>query len=291
MRFAQSDPMHVSKHRLVFLVVSTLISCWLLTLIIPSLQLLWEKHTLPKPKGVPYKSEVQGVSISSDSGRVKYPDDLTIVMVGDSMTEVLGNSDELRSYLAEYYPKKSVEVLNYGYGSTNILSAYERITQETNHGRIFRPVTNIDYDLLILESFGHNPLSEFPLEEGLKRQNQALDQIITTLQQAHPNAKLVFLATIAPNTRNYAKNQVELSGEGRRKWADERKAYIENHIKYAQSHQIPVIDVYHKSMDAQGDGKLIYISDRDYIHPSPLGVLLISKEIADFIHNNNLMPN
>ena len=106
--------------------------------------------------------EVKGLS----SARVKYPVDYTIVLVGDSMTEVLGNSDELRKYLDEYYPNKTFEVLNYGFGSTNILSLPQRLTEKTFHGREFRPITDIDFDLIIIESFGHNPLSDLPLKEG-----------------------------------------------------------------------------------------------------------------------------
>ena len=35
--------------------------------------------------------------------KVKYPQDYTIVMLGDSMTETLGNSDELKKFLSDYY--------------------------------------------------------------------------------------------------------------------------------------------------------------------------------------------
>ena len=39
---------------------------------------------------------------SGEKIKIKYPQDYTIILVGDSMTEVLGNSDELRKYLKEY---------------------------------------------------------------------------------------------------------------------------------------------------------------------------------------------
>jgi len=44
----------------------------------------------------------------------------TIVFIGDSMTEYLGNFDELRKYLKHYYPDKKFLLLNYGFSSTNI---------------------------------------------------------------------------------------------------------------------------------------------------------------------------
>lgn len=220
--------------------------------------------------------------------KVKYPQDFTIVLVGDSMTERLGNSDELRADFKKYYPDKSVEVLNYGFGATNILSVPERLEKETFHNRAFRPILDIDFDLIIIESFGHNPLSQFSLEEGLKKQTETLDQITKLIQNSNPRAKIAFLATISPNRKKYALNNVDLTTENREKWAEERIAYIKNHISFAQAHNIPLINVYEKSLNKEGDGNLEYISKADYIHPSPTGVYLISEEIAKAIFNSQL---
>lgn len=221
--------------------------------------------------------------------KVKYPQDFTIVLVGDSMTERLGNSDELRADLKKYYPDKSVEVLNYGFGATNILSVPERLEKETFHNRSFRPILDIDFDLIIIESFGHNPLSQFPLEEGLKKQTETLDQITKLIQNSNPRAKIAFLATISPNRKKYALNNVDLTTENREKWAEERIAYIKNHISFAQAHNFSLINAYEKSLNKDGDGNLEYISKDDYIHPSPTGVYLISDEIAKVIFDNKLL--
>lgn len=221
--------------------------------------------------------------------KVKYPQDFTIVMVGDSMTEKLGNSDEIKAYLKKDYPNKTFEVLNYGFGSTNILSVQDRLEKETFHGRVFRPILDIDFDLILIESFGNNPLSQFPLEVGLKKQTEALDKIVETLKKESPRAKIVFVATISPNKNLYGKGQVDLTSEVRTKWAEERIAYIKNHIKYANDHQIPLINIYEKSLDANGDGKLDYLSSADYIHPSPTGVYFISGEISKFIFENKIL--
>lgn len=221
--------------------------------------------------------------------KVKYSQDYTIVMVGDSMTETLGNSDELKNFLTNYYPKKSFEVLNYGFGATNILSVMDRITKETEHGRKFRPIADIDYNLILLESFGENPLSQYKLEEGLQHQNQELDKIVSKLKETNPNGKIVFVATISPNKVIFAQNQVDLSVENRAEWVKERIAYIKNHIAYANGHNIPVINIFEKSLLENGDGNSDYISTNDYIHPSPTGIIFISKEIADFILKENIL--
>lgn len=235
-----------------------------------------------------YFINLQNHKIKPGKEKVKYPEDFTIVMVGDSMTEALGNSDELKKFLSDYYPGKSFEVLNYGFGATNILSVMDRVIQETEHGRKFRPIGDIDYDLILLESFGENPLSEYKLEEGLQRQTQELDKIVNILKEANPKGKIVFVATISPNSIIFAQNQVDLSAEKRTEWVKERIAYIKNHIAYAKGHKIPIINIFEKSLMENGDGNPDYISKDDYIHPSPTGIVFISREIADFIYKNNV---
>lgn len=205
------------------------------------------------------------------------------------MTEFLGNSTELRGFLGNYYPNKSIDIYNYGFGSTNILSIPERLTKWTDHSRAYQPILDIDFNMIIIESMGHNPLSEYPLEEGLKKQTETLDTIISLIHEKRPKARLVFLATLAPNRKNYGLGSVDLSPEKRAEWADERTAYIKNHIGYARSHHIPLINVYENSLDFYGDGNLEYIEHQTYIHPSPKGIIFIQKQIADFIYKNKFL--
>ena len=228
---------------------------------------------------------------STTAGKVKYPQDYTIVMVGDSMTETLGNSDELKKFLADYYPGKTFEVLNYGFGATNILSVMDRLTKETEHGRKFRPILDIDYDLILIESFGQNPLSEHKPDEGLRIQREELNKIVSILKEQQLRGKIVFVASISPNKEIFAKNQVDLSHEKRAQWVKERISYIKNHIEYGKAKFIPVINIFEKSLLEQGDGNPDYISTDDYIHPSPTGIIFISQEIASFIYNNSIFPH
>ena len=221
--------------------------------------------------------------------KLKYPVDYTIVLLGDSMTQALGNCIELTADLEKYYPNKSFQFLNYGFGATNILSVQDRLEKTTSFGRDFMPITDIDFDLILVESFGNNPLSQYSLTNGLKKQDEALDQMVTTLKQSNPRAKIVFYSTIAPNRETYAKTEVQLTPQKRAEWADERSAYIKNHMDYAKAHDIPLIDIYDKSADKNGDGNLMYIRNDDYIHPSPTGIIFISSEIAKSIFENKLL--
>lgn len=214
----------------------------------------------------------------------------TLVFVGDSLTEYLGNFDELQRYLKNYYPNKKFLLLNYGFSATNILSVQERLEKDSTHsGRIFQAINNIPFDLILIESFGHNPLSDHPLEEGLKLQNEALDKIVSTIASKHPSSSIIFIATIAPNKDRYGEGVVNLTTDKRRQWAEERGAYIKNHIAYAKSHNIPLINIYEASLDKDGNGNIDYINTNDFIHPSPTGIYFISEQIAKFLYKNKLL--
>lgn len=232
-------------------------------------------------KQIPDRKVILGITRSTSSTP-------TIVFVGDSMTEYLGNFDELRNYLKKYFPDKKFLLLNYGFGSTSILSVQDRLEKDSTHsGRIFQAVNDIAFDLILIESFGHNPLSEYSLEEGLKLQKGALDKIIASITQKHPKSSIVFVATLAPNKKRYAEGTVNLTDEKRRQWAEERIAYIKNHIAYAKTHNIPLINIYADSLDKDGDGNIDFISSKDFIHPSPTGIYFISEKITKFLYQNN----
>lgn len=219
----------------------------------------------------------------------------TIFMIGDSMTLALGpHGGTLNQFINELFKKDNIFVLidNYAKGSTNILSVNDELEQKTTYwDSTFEPLLSRNFDLILIESFGYNPLSSFGPDEGIKKQTQALGELMQTLITTHPNSAIVFVATIAPNKENYAKKVIlNIPTEDRIKQAEERMAYIKNHINYAKSHNIPIIDVYDKSLSAQGDGELKYINPDDYIHPSFEGVNFIGHEIANYIYDNQILP-
>jgi lysophospholipase L1-like esterase len=222
---------------------------------------------------------------------IKQSDAYTIIFVGDSMIDSLGdNFDNLRQDLEDYYPNTVFGLFNYGYGSTNILSLKERLNSETTYGdKTNEAILDRFLDIIIIGSFGHNPLSDLPLEKGLEIQTEVLDDIVLQLVTEKPNTLIVFLAEFAPSENNYAKGVVDLNPQQRSIWVNERKAYIKNHIDYANRHNIPLINVYEKSL-VNEDVNLDYISKDDYIHPSSTGLIFMSKTIADFLYNNDILP-
>lgn len=215
----------------------------------------------------------------------------TIVLVGDSMTDYLGSGMEIKDHLKKYYPDKQIDIHNFSVGSTNILTIPKRLQDLTNYdGKISESILNTNFDLIIIESFGHNPLSQFSLEEGLKKHNEVLDQALLMIKQRQPWALVVLMATIAPHADRYAEGVINLQTEERKKWARERAAYIKNHIEYARFHKIPLINIYEKSLDLEGGGNIDYIDTRDFIHPSPTGIEFMAQEIAEYIFKKRLFP-
>lgn len=221
----------------------------------------------------------------------------TIFLVGDSMTEVLGpHGGKLNEIINTLYQStpghQRIVIDNYAKGSTNLLGLADTLTQKITVGdRVLDPLLSRPYDILLIESFGYNPLSQLGIEEGLKKQTGTLDQLMKLLTDSHPNSIIIFVATIAPNKANYA----EQSSPGntlaeREAQAIERMEYIKNHIAYAKTHNIPLINIYSKSLAPGDDGDLAYINPNDHIHPSFAGIDLISHEIANFIYENQILP-
>ncbi|OGM10861.1 hypothetical protein A2W13_00165 [Candidatus Woesebacteria bacterium RBG_16_36_11] len=213
-------------------------------------------------------------------------------IVGDSMVKALGkNANELRLDLIKYYPNNEFVNYNYGFSATNILSLPKIFNEGvTVDGETFLPIIKEGFDLIIIESFAYNPLSDFSIDEGLKKQTETLDYIVKLLIKDHPNSVIAIMATIAPSKKYFAQSVYDISLEERQKWVEERISYINNAIIFAKDRNIPLINVYEKSLTENGEANLKYIDPNDFIHPSDEGIRLISKTIADFIYENRIFP-
>lgn len=218
-------------------------------------------------------------------------DSYTIFLVGDSMTEALGpHPFQLSRRLNDEYSEKSFIVDNYSMGSTNIFALPTLlITGKQMQNTKEPPVLDRPVDILVIESFGNNPLSDLPLEEGLQKQSEVLELTVLRLMREKPQTYIVFLATVAPSNR-YAQGVLNLPPELRVNYANERRRYIENFIDFANKHEIPLVDVYHQTRLPTGDGDPRWLNPDDFIHPSQEGVELIQNKIADFLIEQSVIP-
>lgn len=220
-----------------------------------------------------------------------------IAMVGDSMTLELGvHGGKMSEYINNLYQStpghQRILIDNYAIGSKNILNLHDQMTNSRTVGdTTLQPLVSTQYDMILIESFGYNPLSQLGLEGGQKKQTEILDQTMKLLTTKYPNTAIVFVATIAPNKEIYGQKVNQGSAlSDRTEQATERMAYLKNHVAYAKSHNIPIIDIYDKSLTQNGDGNPLYINSGDDIHPSVAGIDFISHEIANFIYNSQILP-
>lgn len=261
-----------------------------------------ESKASPKPTTVAISQAPAKAKQPKISGSFKYTipkiekkREYQIFMVGDSMTHALGpHGGTFNEYMNELYKKEGHGILvdNYAVGSTNLLSLKDRMKTKTTYWNdTFEPLLSRKFDIILIESFGYNPLSQFPRAEGLKKQTEELDTTMQTLMSTHPNAAIIFVATIAPSKKTYAKSvQTNLTASDRLLQVDERTAFILNHIKYAKDHNIPLVNIYEKSIKPDGDGNTDYINPDDDIHPSAVGVNFIGRELTNLIYDSNILP-
>ncbi len=216
-----------------------------------------------------------------------------IYLIGDSMTHAFGpRGGVFNEIISREYPNSFFEISNYAMANQNILLLPERLKQsvQADHDLLLVPILEGDPDLIIIESFGYNPLSQFGIEEGLKRQEELLTEVMTTLTNRFPNASVMFFAAIAPDKTTYGQAVTESSAEARWAQAEERIEYITNHIDYANEHNIPVINAYAESLDLDGDGDTLYINPDDNIHPSAEGLALMGRIMTRRIQEENIFP-
>jgi lysophospholipase L1-like esterase len=201
-------------------------------------------------------------------------------------------SEQLNTLYKSTPGHQHIVIDNYAIGSKNILYLKtELTTSKTDSGETLNPVTSTHPDLILIESFGYNPLSQLGISNGLKKQTETLSDTMNFITAKLPHTAVMFVATIAPNKETYAENEQPGSSiTDREQQAQERTQYIQNHIAYANAHNIPLIDIYDKSLTSDGDGNPIYIEPSDHIHPSFEGIDFISNEIANNIYASQILP-
>lgn len=252
----------------------------------------WIAKNPPKPLNSPAKVEIPKIYFPYQRPSIPVKRSYLTVLVGDSIIYALGrNANQLRMDLIAYYPAHEFVNYNYGFSSTNILSVPDRLfTQTTDRGETYPPINEQTFDLIIFESMANNPLSQFPLAEGLKKQTEILEASIKSVMDRHPGSVVAIMVPIALSETNYARGVKDLTPQARTQWVGEREAYIQNAIEFSQKNNIPLINVYQKSLTPEGKVNLRYLDSRDYIHPSKEGVKLISQTIADYIYQNHIFP-
>ncbi|NMC36519.1 SGNH/GDSL hydrolase family protein [Candidatus Beckwithbacteria bacterium] len=225
--------------------------------------------------------QVLGAETSSHSGHS------TIAVFGDSMTDTMGtNLPYLASALESYYPNMDFDLLNYGIGSQNVTQGLARVTQNYSYqDRNYPPITQANADLIIVESFAYNPLDAS--EIGTYQQN--LSSLLSQLKNS--NAKVVFLATIAPLKSKFGQGPGGVNWDQDTAWnhATKIQSFLEAGLATASNLGIPTLDLYHATLQDNGEGIASLVSTHDGIHPSVAGHTYIAQQLAAYILKNQLL--
>lgn len=211
---------------------------------------------------------------------------VNLYLIGDSMTHAFGpRGGVFNEILNKAVPGVFFEISNYAEANQSVLLLPERlkVPVQADHDLLLVPILEGKPDIIIIESFGYNPLSQLGLEEGLKKQEEVLTEVMTTLTNKFPDTVIMFLVTIAPDKKTYGMNVTQSSADARWAQAEERIEYIANHINYANDHGISVVNAYEASLDTTGDGDTKYINPDDNIHPSAEGLSLMGRIMSERI--------
>lgn len=216
---------------------------------------------------------------------------VTIALLGDSMMDTLGpDGPYITNALKKTYPDTTVVIKNLGVGGKPIDDGIDRITGGYTYlGSSYPSLTSLRPDVVVLESFGYNPTGndQGAIDHHWLELARAVDTIHTNL----PGTKIVIAATIAPNSVRFGDGApaIAFSSQDKIERTETIKKYVETAIKFAKSEHIPLADAYHASLDASGNGKLVYINGGDHIHYSDAGRLLMESKIAGAIVGNRLL--
>ena len=212
---------------------------------------------------------------------------VTIAVLGDSMIDTLGAGiPSLTKALQPSFPLIKFNILNYGYGASNIEQALDRLSHSyTYRGNTVPDLISQQPDIVIIESFAYNNFGNSQI--GFDRQWTALGSLTGTIHQLLPSTHIMIAATIAPNSISFANGSTtQFSSLQKVEKTSTIKLYLENAINFAKSEKYPFIDAYHPSIFG-GNGNANYINTSDHIHPSTLGAKFFADLAAKAIVNTH----
>lgn len=224
------------------------------------------EESLPSQEASPPKDETSSFSGSK-----------TILAFGDSMIQTMGEGlPYLKESLSQKYPQAQFNLINLGIGSTNILQGLDRVNEISQHNP----------DIVILGSYAYNPLT-YP--DRLNDHWLTLGEMVKRIK-SFSSAKIIILAEVAPSISNFGDgpNGVNWPEQMSQNHAQAIKAYLQNTTQFAQGENLPLANVFHQTLQSNGEGMEKYINPGDHIHASVAGHQLTAQTIANTIFNHHL---
>lgn len=239
---------------------------------------------LPTAKPSPRPTTVPPQNIGGD-GQI-----ITIAVLGDSMIDSLGAGiPDLEKSLAQYFPQKKFNIINYGVGASDLEYALYRLKNNYRYLDTVHPsLLSLKPDIIVVESFAYNNFGN--TQDGFDRQWLALGAITTEIKTNLPKTKIILASTIAPESSRFA------VGSGTTYTAMEKiektktiKLYQKNLINFATSQKFPLADAFTPSLNSKNEGLSQLINDKDHLHPSTLGSQFFCDTLAKTIFDQRLL--
>ncbi len=215
---------------------------------------------------------------------------VTIAVLGDSMIDSLGSGiPDLEISLAQYFPQKKFNIINYGVGASDLEYALYRLKNNYRYLDTVHPsLLSLKPDIIVVESFAYNNFGN--TQNGFDRQWLALGAITTEIKTNLPTTKIILASTIAPESSHFA------VGSGTTYTAMEKiektktiKLYQKNLLNFAASQKFPLADAFTPSLNSQNEGLSQLINDQDHLHPSALGSQFFCDTLAKTIFDLRLL--
>lgn len=238
----------------------------------PSISIV-ESIPTPTPKVISIKTLVPSYIASNNDG------DIDMVFLGDSMIDTLSYNICQASF-RRYFPGKQFNILKYGYGSTNIESAFKRLTETTSYlGKENPSILSQNPKIIVIESFAYNNFGNS--QNGIDRQTKALQNIIDTIKNKLPDTKIVLAATISPNSVVFGNGikDMHFSAFEKIEKTNTIKVYLQNIVNFAGKNSYALADAFHPSLFGS-NGLESLINSADHLHPSSLGTELFCDTVA-----------
>jgi len=215
---------------------------------------------------------------------------ITIAVLGDSMIDTLKpNIPQLVIALKKHYPDQFFNILNYGYGASNIEFGLFRLTNNHQYlGKNIPSLISQNPDLIIIESFAYNNFGNS--QQGIDRHWLSLGAITSMIKKELPGAHILLATTIAPNSIIFGNgiDGINWSGLEKIEKANTVKLYLQNTINFATSQNFPLANAYTPSL-INNEGNPYFISKSDSLHPSDIGTQFFCDVVTKSILDNKLI--
>lgn len=217
-----------------------------------------------------------------------------IACLGDSMTQFWGHDmNELNDSLTEAFHELKFELHNYGVSGTRAEYGKYRIIHDFpdpfSNG-MKRCLSSLSPDLIIVESHAYN--HRYDGHNFIQNYKNTLRELVRNIKEYTP-AEVYFLVTIPPDKKNFLGNVAtykDVNCSLRMEWAESSDRYLKAAIEFANSEDIPLVNVYDRVQREVVNGTPLqwFIDQNDNIHPSRYTYKITAEEIIKTIKKYQL---